>query len=143
VVPLVTSPPSSDKTTSSTGHVTDHNLIAAAIAELQAGLRSRNPQTGTAYTLVLGDAGDIVEMSNVAANAVTVPPNSSVAFPIGTSIDVVQTGAGVTTITPGAGVTINYYSPSSAGTRSLKAQWAAGTLIKRATDTWVLIGNLT
>lgn len=148
-MPLVAIP-SSDKTTSSTGHVADHNLItaelaaaAAAIANLQAGLRARNAQTGTSYTLVIGDAGDVVEMSNASANVLTVPPNSSVAFPVGTAIDVVQTGAGATTVTPGAGVTINYYSPTSAATRSIKAQWAAATLIKRATDTWVLIGNLT
>jgi hypothetical protein len=102
-----------------------------------------NGQTGTTYTLVLGDVGKYVEMNNASANTLTVPPNSSVAFPTGTQVTVVQTGAGTTTIAPGSGVTINYYSPTSAGTRTLKAQWAAGTLIKRATDTWVLIGNLT
>jgi hypothetical protein len=102
-----------------------------------------NGQTGTTYTLVLDDVGKYVEMNNASANTLTVPPNSSVAYPVGTQVTVVQTGAGTTTITPGAGVTINYYSPTAAGTRTLKAQWAAGTLIKRATDTWVLIGNLT
>jgi len=102
-----------------------------------------NAQTGTSYTLVLADNGRYVEMNNASANTLTVPPNSSVAYPVGTQVTVVQTGAGITTISPGSGVTINYYSPTSAGTRTLKAQWAAGTLIKRATDTWVLIGNLT
>jgi hypothetical protein len=102
-----------------------------------------NGQTGTTYTLVLADAGKYVEMNNASANTLTVPPNSSVAFPVGTQVTVIQTGAGTTTIAPGAGVTINYYSPTAAATRTLKAQWAAGTLIKRATDTWVLIGNLT
>lgn len=104
---------------------------------------STNAQTGTTYTLVLGDTGKYVEMNNASANTLTVPPNSSVAFPIGTEVTVIRTGAGLTTITPGAGVTINYYSVSGSATRSIKAQWAAATLIKRATDTWVLIGNLT
>ena len=102
-----------------------------------------NALTSTTYTLLLSDVGDYVEMNNASANTLTVPPNSSVTFPIGTQVTVIQTGAGTTTIAPGAGVTINYYSPTGAGTRTLKAQWAAGTLIKRATDTWVLIGNLT
>lgn len=104
---------------------------------------STNAQTGTTYTLILSDTGKYVEMNNASANTLTVPPNSSVAFPIGTEVTVIRTGAGLTTIAPGAGVTINYYSVSGSATRSIKAQWAAATLIKRATDTWVLIGNLT
>jgi hypothetical protein len=102
-----------------------------------------NAVTSTTYTLVLGDVGEYVEMNNASANTLTVPLNSSVAFPINTQITVIQTGAGTTTIAPTGGVTINYYSPTSAVTRTLRAQWAAATLIKRATDTWVLIGNLT
>lgn len=102
-----------------------------------------NSQTGTTYTLVLADAGKNVEMNNAAANTLTVPLNSSVAYPVGTQITIIQTGAGTTTIAPASGVTINYFSPTSAATRTIKGQWGAATLIKRATDTWVLIGNLT
>jgi hypothetical protein len=101
-----------------------------------------NAQTGTSYTLVLGDADKYVEMNNSSANVLTVPPNGSAAFPVGTQITVIQTGAGTTTITPGSGVIVNYYSLTGAATRTIKAQWAAATLIKRATDTWILIGNL-
>lgn len=95
-----------------------------------------NAQTGN-YTLVLGDSAKQVEMNVASGNALTVPPNSSVAFPTGTAILVVQTGAGQTTLTPGAGVTIN-------GTPGLKlrAQWSAATLIKRGTDTWLATGDL-
>jgi len=89
------------------------------------------------YTLVLTDQSDLVEISNASANTLTVPLNSSVAFPTGTTITILQTGAGQTTITPTGGVTIN-------GTPGLKlrAQWSSATLIKRATDTWVAIGDL-
>jgi hypothetical protein len=89
------------------------------------------------YTLVLTDQSDLVEISNASANTLTVPLNSSVAFPIGTTVTILQTGAGQTTITPTGGVTIN-------GTPGLKlrAQWSSATLIKRATDTWVAIGDL-
>jgi hypothetical protein len=46
-------------------------------------------------------------MNVAGANTVTVPPNSSVAFPVGTEIKVTQIGAGATTFVAGAGVTIN------------------------------------
>ena len=89
------------------------------------------------YTLVFGDTSDLVEMSNASANNLTVPLNSSVAFPVGTQIHVLQTGAGQTTIVATSGVTIN-----SATGLKLRAQWSSATLIKRATDTWVAVGDL-
>lgn len=95
-----------------------------------------NAQTAS-YTLVLADDGKIVEISNASANTLTVPPNSSVAFPIGTQITILQTGAGQTTLTAGAGVTIN----ATPGLK-LRAQWSSVTLIKRGTDTWVALGDL-
>ena len=96
-----------------------------------------NVQTGTAYTLVIADAFKLVTMSNAAANTLTVPPNSSVTFPVGTRIDIGQDGAGQTTVAAGAGVTIR--TPE---TLKLRKQWAKATLIKRATDTWDIEGNL-
>ena len=98
---------------------------------------STNAQTAS-YTLVLGDAYKLVEISNASANTLTVPLNSSVAFPTGTQITILQTGAGQTTVAGTGGVTVN-------GTPGLKlrAQWSSATLIKRGTDTWVLIGDVT
>ena len=89
------------------------------------------------YTLVLADSGKMVEMGVASGNTLTVPPNSSVAFPVGTTLTVLQTGAGQCTLTAGAGVTLN-------GTPGLKLRttWASATLIKRATDTWVALGDL-
>lgn len=95
-----------------------------------------NAQTAS-YTLVLSDASKLVEVSNASANTVTVPLNSSVAYPTGTQINILQTGAGQTTIAGTAGVTIN----SAIGLK-LRTQWSAATLIKRATDTWVAFGDL-
>lgn len=89
------------------------------------------------YTLVLADSGKMVEMNNASANTLTIPPNSSIAFPVGTTITVLQTGAGQCTLTAGAGVTINY-TPGL----KLRAQWSSATIIKRATDTWVALGDL-
>ena len=89
-----------------------------------------------AYTLIATDVGTLVEINMASANTLTVPTNASVAYPIGAQINLLQTGAGQVTV-GGAGVTIN-------GTPGLKlrAQWSAATLIKRGTDTWVLIGDL-
>ena len=81
-------------------------------------------------------------MNNASANTLTVPLNASVAFPIGTEITVIQTGAGATTISPSASVTVDYYSLTGATSRIIKSRWSAATLIKRGTNTWVLIGNL-
>ena len=90
------------------------------------------------YTLVLTDASKVLPISNASANTVTVPPNSSVPFLIGSVITLVQIGAGQTTITPGAGVTIR----SENSKLKLKAQYATAGLLKTDTDTWVAFGNL-
>ena len=89
------------------------------------------------YTLILSNADQIVEMNVGSANTLTVPPNSDVAFPVGTELTVLQTNTGQTTLTPGSGVTIN-------GTPGLKlrARWSSAVLIKRAENTWVAIGDL-
>lgn len=115
--------------------------VEAALDELDAEkvsiTRTINAQTGTTYTLVLGDAGKFVTMSNGSASTLTVPPNSSVAFPVGATIEGAQLGAGQVTLTPGSGVTIN-------ATPGLKiaAQYGSYALIKIATDTWLAFGRL-
>ncbi len=90
------------------------------------------------YTLVLADAGKVVEMNVSAANNLTVPPNSSVAFPIGTVIEIAQMGTGQTTIVAGSGVTIR--SPN--GKLKLTSQYSSASLRKRATNEWMLIGDI-
>jgi hypothetical protein len=87
--------------------------------------------------LVLADKDKLVEISNASANTLTVPANSSVAFPIGTQMTILQTGTGQTTIAAAGGVTVN----ATPGLK-LRAQWSSVTLIKRATDTWVALGDL-
>lgn len=98
----------------------------------------RNYQTAS-YTLVLSDAGKLIEVFNASANTVTIPLNSSVAFPTGTQILVTQVGSGQTSIAGDVGVTLN----SKDGNVKLSAQYSAVTLIKRSTDSWFLFGDLT
>lgn len=103
---------------------------------------SLNAQTGTTYTFVLTDADNkLVTASNASAQTYTIPPNSSVAFPTGTLINVIQIGAGQVTFSQGAGVTI----ASNGGTATapkLRVQYSAATLMKVATDTWYIVGDI-
>lgn len=99
---------------------------------------SINAQTGTSYTFVLNDAGKIVTFENSSAITATVPPNSSVAYSVGTMIGLIQKGAGALTIAAGSGVTIN----SNDSNTSINGQYAQALLIKYATDSWFLTGQL-
>jgi len=98
-----------------------------------------NAQTGTSYTLALTDVAKLVTLSNAAAITLTVPPNSTVAFPVGTQILLYQGGAGQVTLTAGAGVTIR----SQGSKLKMSGQYAVAGLVKVATDEWAAFGNLT
>lgn len=97
-------------------------------------LKGINSQTGTTYTLVLTDAGKDVKCTNASAITLTVPPNSSVAFPVGTWLLFSQGGAGVVTATAAVGVTIN-----AANGSATTAQYDVRGLEKVATDTWRVV----
>ncbi len=92
----------------------------------------------SAYTAVLGDANNLVTMSDASASTFTVPPNSSVAFPVGSVLTVNQYGAGQITLTPGIGVT--FVTPRSLTTR---AQYSTVSLTQVSANTWVAGGDLT
>ena len=100
-----------------------------------------NAQTGTTYTFVLSDAAAFVTASNVAAQTYTIPPNSSVAYAIGSTISVIQINSGQATIQGGSGVTIAS-NGATATAPKLRTQYSAATLIKVATDTWYVIGDI-
>jgi hypothetical protein len=89
-------------------------------------------------TLALTDAGKVVETNVATGNILTIPHNDNVGFPIGTQILVIQVGAGQTTLAVSAGVTLN----TKSGNLKITGQWSAVTLIKRATNTWLAIGDL-
>ena len=100
---------------------------------------SFNAQTGTTYTFALADANNtVVSLTNASAITLTVPPNSSVAFPVGAILQFYQGGAGQVTVAAGSGVTIAY-TPGL----KLRAQNSAATLIQTAANTWLLTGDVT
>lgn len=102
-----------------------------------------NAQTGTTYTFVLGDAGKLVTASNASAQTYSIPTNASVAYPTGTRIDIVAIGAGQVTInavTPGT-TTVQSTGATSTAPK-LRAQYSGASLVKTATDTWIVFGDL-
>ena len=113
-------------------------LTAAEQNALATAMIAINAQTGTTYTTVLADDGKLVTCDNAASIALTIPPNSSVAYGIGTQINIAQLGAGQVTITAGAGVTLN----SSGAKLKTKDQYSVATCVKTDTNTWFVVGDL-
>jgi hypothetical protein len=105
--------------------------------------QSINAQTGTTYTFVLADQGKYITASNASAQTYSIPTNASVAFPIGTNIDLIQIGAGQVTVsaaTPGT-TTVLSTGATAAGPKA-RVQYSALTCKKVATDTWHIIGDI-
>jgi hypothetical protein len=94
---------------------------------------------GASITLQLTDAATGVQINNASANTVTVPPNSGVAFPVGTVVPIVQVGVGLTTIVAGVGVTLRYHSDFNL---ALRGQYAQAGVRKIATNEWIVFGDL-
>lgn len=95
--------------------------------------RQASVKTGN-YTLASGDAGDVVIANSASSITFTIPPNSSVAFPLYTQIDILTVNTGGVNIDPGSGVTLN----GSSGNVEMLEQYSAATLIKVGTDAWLM-----
>jgi hypothetical protein len=97
----------------------------------------------SSHNLELSDAGRTIQMNATGANTVAIPPNSIVPFPIGTQIAFVQIGLGQTSFASlGTGAaTVEILSKNS--NRRISSRYSPATLIKRDTNTWILIGDLT
>ena len=125
-----------------TGTVT---VAAAGVAftdgtQTKEGVPSRTTisQKTASYTLsALSERDAMIEMNAAGATTLTIPTDATLSFPIGTSLDVLRVGAGAVDIAGASGVTVN----ATPGLK-LRAQWSSATLIKRAANTWVLVGDL-
>lgn len=102
-----------------------------------------NAQTAS-YTVVLSDADQkLITMSVASANDFSIPTNANVAFAIGTVINVIQIGAGQTTIKAvTSGTTTILSTGATAAQPKLRSQYSAASCIKVATDTWYVIGDI-
>jgi hypothetical protein len=108
----------------------EQNVLASAIVAI-------NAQTGTTYTAQASDVGKLITLSNAAAIALTIPPS---VFDVGDQINIMQGtgGSGVVTIS-GASVTLN----SNGAKLKTNGQYAVATILCIASDTFVVVGNLT
>jgi hypothetical protein len=79
----------------------------------------------------------MLEMNATLANTVTIPTDATANFTIGSIITVLQVSVGQTSIVGASGVTVN----ATPGPK-LRAQWSSVQVIKRAANTWVVIGDL-
>jgi hypothetical protein len=101
-----------------------------------------DPETAS-YTAVLANNGQIVTMSVGSANTFSIPTNASVAFPIGTQINVLQIGAGQTTIQAVTSGTTSILSTGAApAAPQIRARYGSATCIKAGTDLWYVIGDI-
>jgi len=119
----------------------DANFAASVTTSLGLKVDSLTPisQKSASYTLsALTERDDLIEMGSASAMTVTIPADATVNFPIGTSIDILQTSTGQVTIAGAGGVTVN----ATPGLK-LRTTWSSCTLFKRAANTWVVYGDLT
>jgi hypothetical protein len=100
-----------------------------------------NAQTGTTYTTVLADNGDLITLSNTSPITVTIPPFSSVAYPVGAQLNFVGINTGVVTFAQGAGVTI-VSTGASASAPALRARYSSATAICISQDNWLIAGDI-
>jgi hypothetical protein len=102
-----------------------------------------NADSGSSYTAVLTDNGKVVTMDNGSGNTFRIPTNASVAFPIGTQINVLQIGAGQTTINAvTSGTTTIQSTGGTAAAPKLRVRYSAATCVKAGTDLWYVFGDI-
>ena len=123
-----------------------NNITAAGVVftdgtQTKEGVVSRTPivQKTESYTLsALTERDNLIEISSSSGVTLTIPTDETLNFPVGTSLDILQTSTGQVTIAPVSGaVTVN----ATPGLK-LRTQWSSATLFKRAANTWVVYGDL-
>ena len=125
----------------STGLEVDRTSFGIEVVEVEGGVNIANVQNDgtTARTLAMADINAHLVFTSGSAVTVTVPANASVAFPIGATVDLEQSGAGEVLVAGAAGVTINKPLGKTPATAS---QYAVVRLRKVALNAWTLFGEL-
>lgn len=102
-----------------------------------------NAQTGVTYTIVLADAYQVlITQSNASANAIKIPTNATAAIPIGSVITVLNTGAGLCTISAVTPGTTTVLSAGATAASPTLAQYKSAACIKTGTDAWYVVGAI-
>ncbi len=115
----------------------NNSTAIATTAYVQTATRVTTDQKTTNYTLVIGDEGKMIEFNSASNLTLTIPANSSVAFPVGTQILIARLGTGKVNV---AITTDTLYSVSS--NRYVASQYSGATLVKTTSTTWYLFGDL-
>ena len=102
------------------------------------GIAGFNAQTGTTYTLVVGDLNKLVTASNASAITLTVPPS---VFSANDVINIQQIGAGQVTFAQGSGVTITSTGATSTAPK-IRAQYSSVSVICTASNTFTIVGDI-
>jgi len=90
------------------------------------------------YTLSsVSEKDTTIEFNSSSAVVLTIPTDLSVAFPVGSSLDILNINTGLVTIAGDSGVTVN----ATPGLK-LRTQWSSATLFKRGSNNWVVYGDL-
>lgn len=97
-----------------------------------------NTQTGTTYTLVIGDKDKLVTLNNAAAITLTVPPS---VFSANDIVNIAQFGAGQVTLAQGAGVTINSTGATTTAPK-LRMNKSSASIICTASNTFLVVGDI-
>jgi hypothetical protein len=121
------------------GNVTTAKIADDAITAAKIGVLTNTTAKTDSFTLALGDENTTILCDKSTGMTVTIPLNSSVAFAVGTQISFVQLGAGQVSFAGAVGVTLN----SDTSKTKILVRYGVASLIKTATDTWVLFGQLT
>ena len=95
------------------------------------------------YTAVLGDSYQkLVYMNKATAIAFKIPTNASVAFPVGTVLNVLSKGAGTVTISAVTPATTTVLSAGATAASPTLGQYKMAACIKVASDTWYVVGAI-
>ena len=100
-----------------------------------------NAQSVTTYTTVLADNGKLVTTSNGSAVTITIPANTSVAYPVGAQINIAQLGAGQITVVGDVGVTVVSTGATAAQPKA-RAQYSTLTAVQTSTNNWLVMGDI-
>ena len=100
-----------------------------------------NTQTGATYTLASTDQYQaLVITSNASIKTVSIPTDATYAFPNGTAITIMNTGAGLLTINAVTSGTTTVTSGGAVSASPTLAQYKAAVCIKTATNAWTVVG---
>lgn len=102
-----------------------------------------NSQSGSTYTLASTDQYQVLVITtNASTKTVSIPTDATYAFPNGTAITILNTGAGLLTINAVTSGTTTVTSAGATSASPTVAQYKAAVAIKTGTNAWTVVGSV-